>query len=186
MRITAIFPKQRFAYGALIAMIVFGCGCTQRQSSTIEQSHRMFGYVTLTDNSGFVLDESANAIAVGDVSLPATYCDDKSEYFCINSDVFYFAVPKSLTVKQKSWSLGGHTYHVVVPLHSMLLFGERIRVEIISTVGPKSVDSPADVTYFLYSPRHGLLAVESRLTGDLATDILWSTSRIGFGGQSVQ
>lgn len=177
------YSKRCFFYGTLLMMIFILCGCTERQLSTIEKSNHVFGYVALATDGGFVLDEPANAIAVGDVSIRATYCDEKSDFFCIDSDVFYFAVPKTLTGKQQNWNLGGHTYHVEIPLHEILLLGKRIHVEVITTLGPKPVNKPAPDIYFLYSPEAGLLAVESRATGNLATDILISTAKIGFGAQ---
>lgn len=171
-------------YCLLFALVVIVYGCSQKQVPVIQNDDHIFGYITLSGDGGLALDELNSTIAIGDVSLTANYCNDKSNYQCVESKVFYFAVPKTINAKQEDWELDGHAYHVEVPLHNKTLFGKRLQVEIISTVGPKSVDAPAQVIYYLYSPERGLLAIGYPDAGNFDTKVLISTSDIGFAAQA--
>ena len=170
--------------GALLTIVVVGFGCTKQPSYGSQTSKGLFGYLTLTGEGGFVLNVPAKVIGVGDVSLSATYCDDRSSYFCIDSEVFHFAVPKEFPSKQKEWSSGGRTYQLESPLHTVMFFGRRIQVELISSVGLKSANGPAAITYYLYSPDAGLLAVDTHGSGNVVRDVLVSTGAHGFGAKS--
>lgn len=106
-------------------------------------------------------------------------CKSFSEYVCIQSKAFNFAVPRDITrlesqssqatavpggVKgeqpaspQENWVVGGQSYKLVSPLGAQRIFGRRMKVAVIQA--PHLKDEQKSYVRYYYSPRFGLLGV---------------------------
>jgi len=142
-----------------------------------------FGYNGVSRNTGFSLDAGGHSVVLGDVAIPASYCDVSTKFYCVNSDVFYFAVPKLVDESTKNWNESGHEYNVVTPLHRTKFLGREVSMMVIATQGPKDIDKPAPSDFFFYSPEDGLLAIVSIVSGDANPHISVSADFPGFGSQ---
>lgn len=178
--------KMRVSCCLMLASVITFTGCMQQHAQSANSSNRVFGYSSLKSNDiGFVIDAKNHQITVGDTGVPARFCDKESNYICVDSKVFYFAIPRKAERERTSWEEAGHKYTVETPLHRVKLLGGEINIEIISTIGPKDVDKPASVNYFVYSPELGLLAVESWTPGDAHMTLFVSNDPLGFGADNV-
>jgi len=95
-------------------------------------------------------------IILGDYGIKATFCSKSSPYYCVNSDAFTFAVPKSLTGARDAWVVSGHRYKVSSSLRYMTILGHALKVMVILSTD-RAPNGKTGSTYFYYSPQLGLL-----------------------------
>lgn len=117
-------------------------------------------YTYVGFGGGIVQIRDEGTVMIGDYGVKARVCGVDSEYYCVNSGVFYFAVPKILTENNKSWAVNGREYKVVYPLRWISLFGRSIQVTIIENQ-EFAPNGDSATTYYYYSPVSGLLGYEA-------------------------
>lgn len=152
---------------------------------------RVYSYVDIGSDNWIDIDEIRSSVLLQDFGLKATFCNNKSAYYCVNSDLFFFAVPKHLTKGKNTWVVDGHFYRLVSPLTKMLILGSTIELCIITT-SSSTKHSGKGTTYYYYSPRLGLIAYgvkiqpgpgETVKAPDLYPMISVLTGPVGFGAE---
>lgn len=152
-----------------IAVLAIVCGFPI--ASNADNANRMskiYAYESIGSGNRLVIDEDRSAVFLGDFGIKATFCNSKSQYHCVSSDLFFFAVPKHLTGKMKTWNVDGHVYEVVTPLTIVNMFGTNLEACIIVSRG-HTKHGGIGITYYYYSPQRGLLAFGTEVhptTGD--------------------
>jgi len=150
----------------------------------------IYPYSNLNLGDSIVVDESRRGVLTGDTGFDATFCDDKSEFYCVTSELLSFAVPKALAPTQKVWVYGDYRYEILRPVRAQKVFGENVDIMVIeqSSISDKTHRTG---TFFYYSPKRGLLAfggyIERKADGknypDLPIDAMISSEPIGFGAE---
>lgn len=128
-------------------------------------------------------DETKGGVLYGgDAYNVSEYCPQDSEYFCVFSAYFAFAVPKHLREDQTEWRVNGYVFRLGGKQKISIMGVEIDDVYCIlappeaSSLG-KEVGRP---TSFFYSPTVGLIGFDIvRWPG-----FYWLTGRVGFGAQS--
>jgi len=123
---------------------------------------RVYSYVDIGSDNWISIDEIRGGVLLRDFGIKATFCNSKSAYYCVNSDLFFFAVPKHLTKEVNMWNIDGHVYRVVSPLTKSLILGSTVELCIITT-GGATKHGGTGITYYYYSPHLGLIAYEIKI-----------------------
>jgi hypothetical protein len=124
----------------------------------------------------------------GDALEPAEFCTSESEFICILSRRYTFAVPKRLEAA-KQWILRGITFELAGEDLSVSIFGKKfdglllIRTPSEAFASGRSTGKPS---YFLYSYRHGLVGFGRDPLPDGAATTYWMAEQVGFGASNPE
>lgn len=141
--------------------------------SSIAASATTFEYVSPIDSSSLTIDTTASSVAVGDVARNAVLCAGSSNFVCVESDVFRFAVPTKIGPETTRWEHGERTYSIEFQGDITLLgILERGAIRISSADGGRRFS-------YLYSPEKGLLAVG--VSSKDGSKLFLITSNVGYG-----
>jgi hypothetical protein len=113
-------------------------------------------------------------VSIIDRAHPAAFCEKRSLFICVESEVFNFAIPMGIKKNQVEWEHGGHKY-TLLRAGTFDLLGITERVLYI-----ESTQNTIKFT-FIYSPRRGLLGIEGVV--DQYRQLLLSNRKYGFGRQ---
>lgn len=121
----------------------------------------------------------------GHVYDRAKYCPSESEYYCVFSIRYAFAVPKDLFDKEPTeWEVDGYLFKRIGGRINLLILGKEFDDVYLIETPPEAFylgKSSGKSTLSLYSPTAGLLGfVDIRLD-----DFYWLTGPVGFGAQGV-
>ena len=119
-----------------------------------------FAYVTMS--GARLAIRLSGEVILGDYGVNAKLCPKTSKYYCVNSDVFKFAVPKKIDDKDQLWEVNGTRYVVIESLRYMIVFGKEIRIMVISTTD-RAHNGNTGTMYFYYSPEYGLMGFQAVL-----------------------
>lgn len=131
-----------------------------------------FAYRDSINELNLSINLREGTLSDGHMSWPLNNCD--TSYYCIQSAVFAFAVPKNLA-DSPSWHLGDATY-TLSGKRSVRLLGEEVSALLIKQQqGDKQ-------NWFLYSKDKGLIGFGAyQITG--AATFFWLEGKCGFGGE---
>jgi len=174
----------RYASYAFLSAAVFA-------SPACHANTGAYPYSNLNLGDSLVIDEVRHGVLSGDTGLSADFCEDKSDFYCVTSELLCFAVPKNLAPEQKVWVYGKYRYEILRPAMTQRIFGEDVDIIVI---GQSSISDKTHTpgTFFYYSPKRGLLAfggyVERKADGKiypgLPIDAMLSSESVGFGAES--
>ena len=162
----------------LILLLTLGCTSVSVSPVPDKQSDDVYVYRFLSHGDRLVLDMQREAVFFDDVGIEADYCKPQSEYHCVRSELFSFAVPRNLTKERERWELNEKTYWVSQPPIKRDWFGERLTIAVIHLTEFEHNDNKT--TDFYYSLERGLLALQ---IDPGKADAAWVTlqSTVGFG-----
>ena len=116
------------------------------------------------------IDQTNNSLAVGDVVIPATFCDANSDFTCLKSDAITFGVPKRGSLPN-AWTIGERRFVTIRQLRSSIA-GIPPPFLIIKAEADPSLE-------FTFSERYGLVAFSKDKSSLYITG-----SRCGFAAKS--
>jgi hypothetical protein len=106
-------------------------------------------------NSGFSISKDLKKIEIGNLILNAEFCKKSDPYICVETESLNFAVPRNLSVTDKSaWSHGSHKYEAVLIRVPLRVLGRDIKIY--------QIDSPTQnpKMRFYYSKERGLIGAK--------------------------
>lgn len=145
------------------------------QTFTFASASEKYVYLNPFDNSKFFsISDASKTILLNDMEYDFNYCNQTSEYVCIESDVFNFAVPRKLKNSQNFWKINGVDYRLK-SINAIYLLGLKINIfNIVSNQG--------DYKYnFLYSEKYGLIGF--KVTRDMKNGMFLSIKPEGYGAK---
>lgn len=127
-------------------------------------------------------------IAASDTVKSTYFCGKESEWQCVRSDDFFFAVNSRWKELPENWEFQ-ETEFYIVGVEKLRILGKRIDTQVICSENPH-MSKGSELNCFNYSTRHGLLAIhieggvldersESESSSNYQTYI--SVSENGFG-----
>lgn len=131
-----------------------------------------FSYRDYVNDVSVVIDMAGGTLSDGHMSWPMKTCDER--YYCIQSPVFEFAVPKKLA-DTSSWRLADSTY-TIDGKRTVRLVGEEVQALLIEQQqGDRQ-------NWFLYSEDKGLIGFGANQSA-AGTTFFWLEEKCGFGGE---
>ena len=113
------------------------------------------------------------------IEAEAKYCSPTSEFYCVISLIYSFAVPKRLGEYQNTnWSVHGIQFSLIASNRSLSLFGLKFDdIWVIATPAEGTLGQRTIHSY--YSLEHGLIGFED--PGDQLQMHFWLSGKQGFG-----
>lgn len=114
---------------------------------------KVLNYTDIRTDGGITIIREKGELIAGHVSMPMTFCDDKSFFHCFSAPGFAFAVPAKFDKREsKHWSFDGVDYQVVERRFVLTMLGTSIEVnKILATIDEN------EFVYY-YSEIRGLIA----------------------------
>lgn len=143
-------------YSLFIFVSLLGCTLVHHEARADHVYHTHFSSMAHPEVSAlqvrYVFRQNEGLIEISNTGLPAEFCPVDSEFHCVISESFTFAVPKEFKADADQWSYAGVNFKVKESLRKRQVLGKELAVvEIIA----KREDG---YSQFLYSPQDGLIA----------------------------
>jgi len=123
---------------------------------------------------------NGSVIHAQDAVFESEFCAQASEYLCVFSPIYAFAIPSRFDGSVRTWSVNSTTFEVVESGLTVSIFGAEVSdVSLIRTPAAATLlgKETATPTFSLYSPEHGLIGF--RIPKSL--EVYWLVGDIGFG-----
>lgn len=115
----------------------------------------------------------------------AEFCPSHSDYFCVFSPLYAFAVPKRIDPDVRSWTVNNLKFGLVRTGIKMSIFGREMDDLIM-------IATPADATaagrqsmqssWSLYSPKFGLIGFRT----PRSLPVYWAVGSVGFAARNAE
>jgi hypothetical protein len=172
---SSMFSARRATNGLLLLLLLALISSASDGRSELwfyKYADLLSGYLTL-------VELKQRAVFFEDAGEPASFCSDDSEYYCVDSPAFHFAVPKQSPFDVGKWTVKGHLYTAQTGENRIKAFGRVEPIIVIESSIPYT--SGAQPVRYYYTQEFGLLGYE---IGDRERFVL--AGEIGFGARGTR